>query len=53
MQIIKFYHDASQGILDVFGVVEGHHVSIIILYFAYIFTFVIIKFCGLLFLQSV
>jgi len=48
------YHDTSQVILRVFGViVEGHHVSISILYFAYIFTFVIIKFCCLSFLPSV
>jgi len=48
------YYVTTQIIFRVFGViVEGHHVIIIILYFAYIFTFVMIKFCFLSFLQSV
>ena len=53
--IIKFSLSRHKpGILRGFGViVERHHVSIIILYFACIFTFVVIKFCCLSFLQSV
>jgi hypothetical protein len=45
---IEFYHDASQVVLRVLGVIVGqHHVSKIILYFVNIFNFVIIKFCYL------